>query len=438
MTMRTDDPLSEAESLLPSPPATRSSEPAQRVPRANSSPVSSAVSLDDVLTRETPVQWDEAVAVVQELCDLLTAAGGDEPPVPELAAILITAGGEVTLKHGARGESGAAGAGRTLHALLSSATVPVALRLFVTQSISTEAYPSIRGFAAALAYFGKPGRAELIRALYERCVARGACASAAISTRPPDPPASKKPESKSGSHPKRRIPVWSAPVAAAACLLGAGLWFWSTAASPTVASPVPALIAGTKSAIQKLATEVRNSVGVGTVPATSATEQTTARPAVPARRRAVSPRRMDDRQLPAMPVESIQAAPLHVEQTAPAAPPVEQPWVDPPVKADDALVEANGLQAIYSSADLDVQPPVLLYPQLSPPLLVGSRADAVNRMELIVSDNGVVEHVRLVDGPRRLPDMMLLSGAKMWRFEPAVKDGARVRYRAVVSWLGVP
>ena len=55
-----------------------------------------------------------------------------------------------------------------------------------------------------------------------------------------------------------------------------------------------------------------------------------------------------------------------------------------------------------------------------------------------MSERGDVMHVRLIDGPRRMPDMMLLSGAKMWRFQPAVKDGDPVRYRTVVSWLAGP
>jgi hypothetical protein len=167
---------------------------------------------------------------------------------------------------------------------------------------------------------------------------------------------------------------------------------------------------------------------------------------------------MDNRQSPATPLERIQLVPqrveqpapapppveqgapaaLLVEQPAPAAPPVEQPSIGPLAYGNDGVVEADRLKAVYSSADLEVQPPVLLYPQLPAPLMIGSPSEAVNRMELIVSEHGLVEHVRLVEGPRRMPDMMLLSGAKMWRFEPAVRDGARVRYRTVVSWFGVP
>ena len=45
-----------------------------------------------------------------------------------------------------------------------------------------------------------------------------------------------------------------------------------------------------------------------------------------------------------------------------------------------------------------------------------------------------VERVQLVEGPARMIDMMLLSGAKTWRFTPAFKDGEPVRYRTVISW----
>ena len=68
----------------------------------------------------------------------------------------------------------------------------------------------------------------------------------------------------------------------------------------------------------------------------------------------------------------------------------------------------------------------------------GTRAESVNRMAVIVSPDGSVERVQLVDGPTRMPDMMLLSGAKTWRFSPAIKDGEPVRYRTVLTWSGLP
>ena len=95
--------------------------------------------------------------------------------------------------------------------------------------------------------------------------------------------------------------------------------------------------------------------------------------------------------------------------------------------------------AVYSRDDVDVQPPVMLQPQLPPPLMIGGPSEGtLNRMELIVASDGSVERVRLMSAPRRMADMMLLSGAKLWRFAPAVKNGEPVRYKTIVSWVAFP
>ena len=57
-----------------------------------------------------------------------------------------------------------------------------------------------------------------------------------------------------------------------------------------------------------------------------------------------------------------------------------------------------------------------------------------NAMEVIVSQTGAVERVRLVTPPVRMPDMFALSRAKVWMFKPAMKDGRPVRYRLVLTW----
>ena len=76
---------------------------------------------------------------------------------------------------------------------------------------------------------------------------------------------------------------------------------------------------------------------------------------------------------------------------------------------------------------------VLLHPQIPTNLMLAGE-NRMNIMELLISETGSVERVRLVAGPSRLPDVMLLSGAKAWRFQPASRDGEAVRYRALVSW----
>jgi len=88
---------------------------------------------------------------------------------------------------------------------------------------------------------------------------------------------------------------------------------------------------------------------------------------------------------------------------------------------------------IYSEADRDVRPPVVLSSELPRPTFL-EWTTRTNVMELIISETGAVERARLIVAPQRMPDMMLLSRAKLWTFGPAVKDGRPVRYRLVLKW----
>ena len=388
-----------------------------------------AISLDEVVTREVPIQWDEAVAVVEELCSLLSAVGDAEPLVPELSDVLIT-DGWVVVQEGAGGQRGANHAGRILHALLSTGNVPIALRLFVTKSTSPDAFATIDEFADALAYFGKATRPELIRALFERCVAQSALSSG--TPRPRQEQVSEKPASEP---PKRRLSAWAVAAAAAVLLLGAATWLWSERANPGHEPLLPTLISETRSTVYKLGTQVREALKAiaessGGVPSSVDNKQ-----GPPVSRPARSPRRARNRQGPSPgPAEAV---PPQSEQTASAVAVVDlQPIVDTTPQDAEILVNEADLSAIYSRLDRDVQPPVPLYPQL--PVMRDSARKAANSIELVVSELGTVEHVRLIAGPSRMPDMMLLSGAKTWRFQPAFKDGRPVRYRTVVNWFGGP
>jgi TonB family protein len=99
------------------------------------------------------------------------------------------------------------------------------------------------------------------------------------------------------------------------------------------------------------------------------------------------------------------------------------PIVDEPLVVED--------HSIYTAADLDVVPPILLSRDLSS--WRQSRQPYVDLVEVMVSQDGDVERIRLVSEPRRMIDMMALSAAKMWRFDPALKDGEPVRYRLVLA-----
>ncbi len=143
------------------------------------------------------------------------------------------------------------------------------------------------------------------------------------------------------------------------------------------------------------------------------------------------------------PVVAVTEPPGSSAAAAPAPPP-SKPQAAAPDRADAGSIPAEATTPeqgpyadppIYSSADADVIPPTMTDPQL--PLLADASADA-NVIELVVSASGEVEEVRMLAPVRRLPDVMQLSNAKAWRFEPALRAGAPVRYRLAVRWAVAP
>jgi hypothetical protein len=97
---------------------------------------------------------------------------------------------------------------------------------------------------------------------------------------------------------------------------------------------------------------------------------------------------------------------------------------------------------IYSASDRDVTPPLATYPRVpAPPSDIPT--EALSTLELLVTETGEVESVRLRDRPAHIGEALLatinLSAAKTWRFAPAVKDGRAVKYRKLLQvWLTAP
>jgi hypothetical protein len=88
---------------------------------------------------------------------------------------------------------------------------------------------------------------------------------------------------------------------------------------------------------------------------------------------------------------------------------------------------------IYSAQDADVRPPQMLEADLPRPA-VTNWPTVKNSMEVLVTENGSVERVKWLTTRERMPDVMLLSRAKLWKFSPAIREGHPVRYRLIVTW----
>ena len=394
------------------------------------------VSIGALLAHATPVHWDEAVAIVQSLLDLLTTSG-KELPVPRLDDVCIHAGGTVAILPTGRGDRGPAAAARTLHALLSGNDVPVALRLFVSQATAPETYASLQEFAAGLAYYGKPGRADLIQAVYRRYAAahNGRThhpAPTTVRAVEPEPIRNTEPARRTSSTGSRwRPPSWVVPVVLTVVALGVGVWVLSKAEFGSAQTVAAGGQAGSPAAV---AESPAGAVSSG---------EPSARPANGDRRSATAAKAPIE--VTSVPRQSAVTARGRVEVVALPSAPVAtgaqelEPSAAVPSLSSTTPFVAAETDRVYSGDDSDVQPPTMRYPQLPAPLMMSSsRSERVNRMEILVATDGSVERVRLVGIPARMPDMMLLSGAKLWRFSPALKDGEPVRYRTFVTWSGFP
>lgn len=109
------------------------------------------------------------------------------------------------------------------------------------------------------------------------------------------------------------------------------------------------------------------------------------------------------------------------------------------VTADSASGDSSSLPAaprepvVYSSANRDVQPPKIRSADI-PRTIGGGLPTRTEAIELLVNADGTVDRVSFRTPNPRMLDPMFLSRAKMWRFEPARRDGEPVPYRLVMSW----
>ena len=415
---------------------------------------SEPIALESVLARKMFLSWPEGVAIVEGTCAALVRAGGSELGAPEPSDILLTAEGTIEVGRGHRGES-VQRLARTLHVVTSGQAIPAPLRLLMSKWIAAEGKHSIAEFARELAYFARPNGQELIREVYQRV-------SAELIAHPSEPPRRKqaegeipkpkaeKPKPKAANKRQQAILVAAAvafviTAAVAAAILGSTAPPPGQEGSSDIVSTLLARAADfarslgdVKTQIGQLSSQLSAHLAAGddapaaTPPASTATSPnrtrtgarsspTAARPASALPAPASSFLGAPDIPLPTLAPNATPLEPADAAPPAPGAVPVEAP----------AIVDPN---IVYTSADEGVNPPKMLYPQLPPPALVLGSASSLNVMEITIADSGLVERVKLVSPPRRLTDMMLLSGAKLWKFTPASKDGQPVKYRIAVSW----
>ena len=93
-----------------------------------------------------------------------------------------------------------------------------------------------------------------------------------------------------------------------------------------------------------------------------------------------------------------------------------------------SMGDESAADSIYSKSDSEVTPPQQVYPALPAEPPTASMKRALTVVDLVIAPDGLVERVHLRTPPRDIHEFMLLSAAKAWRFEPALRDGRPVRF----------
>src|SRR5450759_3015364 len=396
-------------------------------------------TLRDLLARGTPVEWFEAVAIVQALCKrLLDEAPATGVRVPDLHEIVLTADGTIDLTgEGPAGQSPVFRIGRVLTALVANQQMPVPLRLLALTAVApSPPYESVQDLTMALDYYERPDRAAILRAVYERnqqlpAIAEAAAPFQEIPAAPAPPPAVPSPSWW------KRHPLVVATCLALVLIVAVG-GFW-----PVIRSKAPWL-AGSSRQVARLVGATTDTVARTVSSGIEALRERLAGSSSADARPAAPPPAPSPTPSLARPRRALLRATggwlRPGEKTAyvlPAAPTVAFDWTmepalmvePPPLPAP--VVEA-GEWTIYSAEDLDVGPPVSVHPKLPSEPPPGVRLETLPLLELVISAAGDVETVRLKTLSPDIRTSMMLSAVKAWRFQPATLNGRPVRYRYLV------
>jgi hypothetical protein len=397
-------------------------------------------SAADLISRNL-VDWQEAVAIVQSICDRLLLEGGG---IPELSQIGLGATGEVILlQAAAASEWPVRQLGYALVALLQGGGAPAPLRLFASQATASRSqYQSLGDFSRGLSYFGRPDRPRVLQDAYGR-------AAAALAAKPIAPVDQQSDAYGAESLVESDVPAESRTTtrdrrlaAGAISLLTASAVTFAVWRHPdlnpvrwplfnrTAASTVAAVEAGISSGLDLL-----SNVGLASsppaVPARSPLPamkaRKTARPA-----KAAAPRRSTVKAATA--ARNRPPAPAVAATAEAAAPPTQSATV----RLEELIPARPPLDTrIYTDEDADVTPPSLFRPQLPAlPRETLETAPGFNEVvvDVLITEYGAVDSVKFVTPPTDLRQRMLISAIKAWHYHPALKDGQPVRFRHRV-WL---
>jgi len=391
------------------------------------------VSIADILNRQVPLDWFESVAIVAGLCSAL----GEQhaAAMPALDDIHLTPAGAIALAApGAQADDAVL---RLLHDCLRLAAHPPALRLFVLNALSSDRHRSPAALEEALAYYERPGRAAIIQSVRARCLAASdapvARADAANGSSSFEVDKAAAERSAAVASPRRRRLLLAVGIAVCAvCVAAVVTLVYSRGLS-----------AGNIGNMQGLAGYVAET-GRGLVNAVTKTLNLTPEaPAMPATADAtpVGPAKKPRRARALLTSASSEPRSSIGETSATAD--SEATQVTDETRAGSVPVEAVAVApevvptnpAAVVGTD-EIMPPRLIDPVRLPRWAYVATDRSSHVIELAITEAGKVDRVRLVSPAVRMTDMMMLSAAKTWIFEPALQNGHPTPYTLMLNVAG--
>jgi hypothetical protein len=413
------------------------------------------ISFADLRARNVQPVWQEAVAVIQELIQTVSATSS---PLPDLDHIALIPNGDVVALPGSPVPSDPVRhAAMMLNVLVDGIATPPELEQFLQRNLtSPPQLDSLTEFSRQLAFFERPGRRNDVERLVGRAAAAEQITRADEELKRLMEKANEADDKPAKEMLKEQRSVRKLPtiVVATALLVGAlalTAFWWrgraaqaaqQAAADPAAAAtqadakaapganpqgagakagqapkPEPSLLERTTAAVRSAVSAL---VGSGSPAPTPAAGQTPP-PAAPDKARPHTRRPSSGGKIAAAPL-----VPGNAGDTKPAT------SVELLPMSEDVTAVTEADANVYTSTDATVIPPVMVRPVLPKEPPPGVPLHQIGTIDVWVDENGDVEQVRLMSPANRYQERMLVSAAKMWKFRPAFKDGHPVRYRTRV------
>ncbi len=401
------------------------------------------MSLAEMRTLRVPIDWREAVAIIQELAHTINRSGHDAevPDLDHLLVAIVAPSGidrrershpEVLVRPGSEPpDHPVRQMARLLQELVEGGSPPPQLRLFISQNASQPPlHATVTEFSGGLRFFERPNRQGDVSAVLLRARDLQDDSSAR--------------ETEEDNAPSRfdRVLEWAraqSPIAVLISLLVAAvlvpaIWFgssqssetwleWQDRAAQTMArakqitsASVEALGAMFPESAPEVPDDEADALALDLDPDAPATVGAAVRvaPLDPAQGRSSR-----DVSRPRSPSVAANAPLTLVASQTPGEAAAEV----------DIFVSESDSETLYSSADPDVAPPSLTLPQMRSATPEDAESAQQSVLHIVVDENDRVETVTLNSPSNLYRDRMLVSAAKAWRFTPAVRDGRPVKYR---------